>query len=428
MFCMKCKKIPYIASVFVLLTLLLCMAGCSMSGEPEYAIISTGNTSADGMFQYDVYENRTAVITGGTANDICLTIPAMLDGYPVVEIGDGAFAENVRISYLILGENVRKISFSAFNQCAALIRVDATPALRIIADSAFAGCTALCELNGATKLETIGESAFFQCSSLVKAPLPDTLKNIDMQAFYGCTSLNEVRIPKNVTVLKDSVFGFCNSLVRIDLGEVSVIEANVFQRCTALCSITFGKTVTSIGESAFRGCYALADVQFLGKVNDIGYCAFEETAWMTAQTDEFVIAGNGVLLRYNGTAADVVIPSGVRVIADAFCDNDHIKSVTVPDSVVTIGSAAFGGCGQISRVVIGKKVQTIADGAFAGCSMLATVYLPKSLTYVGNGAFSGCILLSDVNYAGTARDFAKITVENGNTTLTEATLKTPQRY
>ena len=38
------------------------------------------------------------------------------------------------------------------------------------------------------------------------------------------------------------------------------------------------------------------------------------------------------------------------------------------------------------------------------------------------------ILLSDVNYAGTARDFAKITVENGNTTLTAATLKTSQRY
>ena len=84
---MKCKKIPYIVLSIALLTVLLCMTGCAMSSEPEYAVISTGNTSADGMFQYDVYENRTVVITGGTANDVCLTIPAMLDGYPVVEIG-----------------------------------------------------------------------------------------------------------------------------------------------------------------------------------------------------------------------------------------------------------------------------------------------------------------------------------------------------
>jgi ADP-glucose pyrophosphorylase len=73
-----------------------------MSGEPEYAVISTGNVSADGMFQYDVYENRTAVITGGTANDICLTIPAMIDGYPVVEIGEGA-----AVNYSIVDERCK---------------------------------------------------------------------------------------------------------------------------------------------------------------------------------------------------------------------------------------------------------------------------------------------------------------------------------
>ena len=425
---MKCKKIPYIVSAFMLLAILLCMAGCTLSGEPEYALISTGNTSADGMFQYDVYENRTAVITGGTANDICLTIPAMLDGYPVVEIGENAFADNTRIGYLILGENVRKISFSAFSQCAALIRVEATPALRIVDAGAFSGCTALCEFNGATKLETIGESAFFQCISLVRVPLPATLKSIDIQAFYGCTSLNEVTIPQNVTVLKDGTFGFCSSLSRVNLGGVTVLEANVFQRCTALVTIHIGKNVTTIGESAFRGCYSLADVQISKKVSEIGYCAFEETAWMTAQTDEFVIVGNGVLLRYNGTSTDVSIPSGVRIIADAFCDNDTIKSVTIPDSVLTIGSSAFGGCGQISRVVVGKKVTSIADGAFAGCSMLATIYLPKSLTYVGNSAFSGCALLSTVSYAGNARDWAKITVENSNVPLTAATVQTGQRY
>ena len=149
---------------------------------------------------------------------------------------------------------------------------------------------------------------------------------------------------------------------------------------------------------------------------------------MTAQTDEFVIVGNGVLLRYNGTSTDVSIPSGVRIIADAFCDNDTIKSVTISDSVLTIGSSAFGGCGQISRVVVGKKVTSIADGAFAGCSMLATIYLPKSLTYVGNSAFSGCALLSTVSYAGNARDWAKITVENSNVPLTAATVQTGQRY
>lgn len=425
---MKCQKMSCIVSLVVLMLTLCCLAGCGMSGEPEYAVISTGNVSADGMFQYDVYENRTAVITGGTANDICLTIPAMIDGYPVVEIGEYAFADNTAIGYLILGENVRTISFSAFNQCAALIRVEATPALRTIGNSAFAGCTALTEIKGATRLETISESAFFQCISLVKAPLPATLRTLEPQAFYGCSSLVEAVLPEKLTVLTDSVFSFCTSLARVELGGVTVIESNAFQRCTSLCKISIGKNVTSIGESVFRGCYALSNIEFLGKLTEIGYCAFEETAWMTAQTDDFVIVGDGILLRYNGTATDVTVPKGVRVITDAFCDNDNIKSVTIPDSVTRIGSAAFSGCGQISRVTVGKNVETIDETAFAGCSMLASIYLPKSLTYVGNSAFNGCSLLSSVSYAGSRQSYAKITVENGNDALLGAELKTGQRY
>ena len=124
-----------------------------------------------------------------------------------------------------------------------------------------------------------------------------------------------------------------------------------------------------------------------------------------------------------------ILPEGMEVVSYGTFDGcSSLEAVTVPNSVVKIGSAAFGGCGQISRVVIGKKVTTIADSAFAGCSLLSTVYLPKSLTYIGNSAFSGCLLLSGVHYAGTARDFAKITVESGNTTLTAATLKTGQKY
>jgi hypothetical protein len=134
------------------------------------------------------------------------------------------------------------------------------------------------------------------------------------------------------------------------------------------------------------------------------------------------------LLRYNGTATDVVIPAGVRVITDAFCDNDTIKSVTIPDSVIRIGSAAFGGCGQISRVTVGKKVETIEETAFPGCTLLASVYLPKSLTYIGNSAFKSCSLLSTVYYAGTAQSFAKISIESGNDALLGATLQTGQRY
>lgn len=425
---MKFKKIPFVIGLCLILSCLLTMSGCAVAGEPEYAILSTQNVSADGMFTYDVYENRTAVITGGTANDPCLTIPDMIDGYPVVEVGEEAFAGNTSVMYVVLGKNVSKLSFAAFNACGALIRVDATSALRVIDNSVFAGCTALCEINGATKLEKIGESAFFQCISLTGAPMPETLRTIQGQAFYGCVSLTEILLPQKIQTVGDGAFGFCDSLCRVDLGGLTAIDANVFQKCSSLSTIAIGKNIKSIGESAFRGCVMLTDLTVEDSVSEIGYCAFEETAWLDAQTDEFVIVGDGVLLRYNGNATDVTIPKSVRSIEDAFCDNDVIKSVTIPGSVTRIGSSAFSSCGQLSRVTVGKKVTVIADTAFAGCSSLATVYLPKSLTTIGNSAFNGCGLLSTVYYAGSARDWAKISVDSGNTPLTLVEILTGQNY
>jgi hypothetical protein len=257
--------------------------------------------------------------------------------------------------------------------------------------------------------------------------LPETLKSIDSQAFYGCSSLTEIVLPQGLTTLNDSVFGFCESLSRIDLGGVTVIGANAFQRCSSLYALEIGKNVTTIGESAFRGCSSLTELKVDKNVVEIGYCAFEETAWLANQSDEFVTLGNGVLLRYNGSATDVTLPPNIRAIADAFCDNDTIKSVTVPNGVTKIGSAAFSGCNQLSRVVVGKGVTEIADTAFAGCSALSYIHLPKALTYVGNGAFNGCALLSTVSYGGSARDWAKITIDSGNTALTAIPPQTGQR-
>ena len=75
-------------------------------------------------------------------------------------------------------------------------------------------------------------------------------------------------------------------------------------------------------------------------------------------------------------------------------------------------------------MTVGKNVTAIADTAFASCSSLSYIYLPKSLTSIGNGAFSGCVLLSDVAYGGSARDWTKIAMENGNTPLTAVQVRT----
>ena len=76
----------------------------------------------------------------------------------------------------------------------------------------------------------------------------------------------------------------------------------------------------------------------------------------------------------------------------AFYDNDNIVSVTIPNSVTTIGEYAFFNCSNLEIVNIGENSQLteIGDRAFYNCSSLTSIYIPDSVTMIGYYAFDSC--------------------------------------
>ena len=92
--------------------------------------------------------------------------------------------------------------------------------------------------------------------------------------------------------------------------------------------------------------------------------------------NDFVV-NNGVLEKYNGNCAEVVVPDGVT---------------------------------------------SIGNWAFEGCSSLTTITIPASVTSIGDLAFKRCKGLKDVFYNGTESDWENIEIEAGNEALENATI------
>jgi hypothetical protein len=67
-----------------------------------------------------------------------------------------------------------------------------------------------------------------------------------------------------------------------------------------------------------------------------------------------------------------------------------LRSVMIPDSVLTIDSRTFEGCPDLETVVIGDGVTNIGEGAFAMCPGLENVVIGNGVTTIGPWAFSGC--------------------------------------
>lgn len=135
---------------------------------------------------------------------------------------------------------------------------------------------------------------------------------------------------------------------------------------------------------------------------------------------DFVIRA-GMLDKYTGASANVVIPDGIEVIGpNVFADCPGLKSVTIPGSVTSIENNAFQGCTGLTSVTIPSSVTQIGNYAFSQCTGLTSITIPGSVTKIGLSAFSRCTGLTSVTLSEGIREIGGCAFEacTGLTSLT----------
>ena len=109
-------------------------------------------------------------------------------------------------------------------------------------------------------------------------------------------------------------------------------------------------------------------------VTSIGERAFYNCSWLTS----------------------ITIPNSVTSIGNSAFRCTGLTSITIPNSVTSIGYYAFRGCSGLTNVVIGNSVTSIGSSAFSGCTKLTSIEIPNSVTSIENEAFYNCSWLTSV--------------------------------
>lgn len=275
--------------------LLLLLTGCYVgTPEPVWQETYTGERKAEESITvqgvtYTVFTDGTAEATGVDPEQFTgsvLRLPEVVEDHPVTAVTNGAFA-GLSIAAAELPEG----------------------------------------------LVSIGKDAFRQ-SSVTSVQLPDSLTEIGEAAFSECTLLEEVRFGTGLKALPADLFAGCVSLKEALLPEALVsVGEDCFFRCKALRRVTLPETLRRIDPFAFASAGG-AELSFAipAEVAEIGAGAFRGTAWLDGKAEEFVIVGDGVLIRYNGESDTVTVPAGIKYLSDAF-SGTAVKSVVIPAGV-----------------------------------------------------------------------------------------------
>lgn len=104
----------------------------------------------------------------------------------------------------------------------------------------------------------------------------------------------------------------------------------------------------------------------------------------------------------------VTLPNSVETIGSwSFYACNALTKVVIPDGVTTIDEAAFRSCDELTEVVIGKSVESIGMNAFSGSKKLSNIIWGESLTTIGENAFQDCNSLESVKIPGSVTTIGK---------------------
>lgn len=353
-------------------------------------------------------------------------------------IGKGAF-QYTGLTSLTIPSRVVGIEQEAFADCAKLGPVTfesgSTPLTIGSTNPSVNGDHPFYDSNNITSLKLnrelvkahdgVSMNLFKNHTLLANVTLGEQVKTIYGEMFYN-TAIAQLTIPGNVTCIKKNAFSNCQSL--------TIVKFLKNNSGTPLTIDTPNESHYSNGDyNLFRGSNNIHTLylyrEFVAADEKEYMGLFEGHTALTSITIDEQVETIHDHMFYNAGGKDgnsidkITIPSSVKSIESGAFRECKVSNIVINGSSETtpriIKGSAFEGC-TLTSITIPESVTTIGRYAFFKCSNLTAITIPGTVTEIGEGAFKGCTSLKNVRFNPGA---APLTIDNMDEVVIEGVSK-----
>lgn len=372
----------FIRNMGALVTLDMCDARIVAGGEAYY----NGYKTENDRITY-------ALFCKGWIPDFTMPVEKIVLPQGITYIGQNAFYGLGSLKEVVIPEGVTKIDDGAFNTT-GLTSVTLPTSLEVIGDDVFSHVWNLKSLHLPKNVCKVGrvwnnieeftvdvDNVYFTVNEGILYS-----ENLDVLYWVPYTEKTHYTLPEGLK--KIETYAFVNrKITTIDFPQSLEEIAGYTFVASELTSISLPVSVRVIGESAFQGC----------PVSSISVAAANQ--YFTSVNDVLFVKNMEELVLYSRMLPEesYTIPDGIKVIRSfAFYNQQYLKNVKFPDSLLEIGELAFHNT-KLEEVILPDNHIKIGWGVFSGCNNLKKVVLSSNLQSFGFHWFSDCGALAELH-------------------------------
>ena len=396
-------------------------------------------------------------------------------------IGQYAFYECESLISVDIPGSVERIDDSAFSGCTGMTSITLHEGLKVIGDGGLRDCEGLTSIVLPNGLTTLEDTALYDCENIESFTFPTSLTDMeissintskwyerladDAQIYCGSVYLGAKTrdgYPSKVTVrpgtkmvriedymeyvdelilpdglesliITDAGASYCNITKLAVPQSVNYID---LKDMTSLTDITLPTTAV-LESGCFQGCYQIKNLTIPRGNRTLNSVNIGRTAHVVLPDDVLEVRGpisNGDPFS-NGDGNSYLKSidlKNVRILTGgALSNSTGLESVTLPDSLITLGGSAFSGCTRLRSIKGGRNVRQIGNNCFQGCTVLTdfgalttNVTRVDSLAFLDTGWFhdqpNGVVYFGKAAYAykGTMPEGTVLNLKEGTASVT----------